>query len=229
MGLSFHYKGKLKNAATLPEFITEVEDICQVLAWKYDVFNSEYPQNTFVSPVNNEDYGIIFSPPSCEPISFTFDSEGKIYVPWLKDILKKNKDGDIKVITVHLNLDEDGSEPVISERNEGFDPGNLMYQVHVKTQFAGADIHVKVMELIRYLSGKYLVDFELIDESNYYESGDITLLNDKLNSISDFLDKFQDMLGNEKINSPKDFMKLIKKLSREIKKQNDKNKGGSDD
>ena len=226
MGLTFHYKGKLKNASSLPAFVTEVEDICQVLSWKYDVFNIEYPQNDFISPVNDEDYGIVFSPPSCEPISFAFNSEGIICMPWLKDMLKKNKDGEIKVITVHLNLDKDGAEPVISERNEAFDPENLIYQVHVKTQLAGAEIHIKLMELIRYLSGKYLCDFEMIDESNYYHSGDAALLNDKHDSISDMLEKFQDMLGTAQIKSPKDFMKLIKKFNREIKNKDDKDTDG---
>ncbi len=224
MGLSFHYKGNLKNADSLPALIIEVEDICHVLNWKYDVFNTKYPRNAFISPINNEDFGIIFTPPSCDVVSLAFDGEGKIYLPWMKDILKKNKDGEIKVITIQLNLDEKGSEPVISESNDDFDTGKLMYQVHVKTQFAGSEIHVKVLELLRYLSAKYLENFELIDESNYYESGNIAVLDDKMNSISEFLEKFQDMLGHEKINSPKDFMKLIKKLSREIKNQNDNNK-----
>ncbi|MBK8051874.1 MAG: hypothetical protein IPK35_01000 [Saprospiraceae bacterium] len=221
MGLSFHYRGKLKNAQMLPSFVEEIEDICQILNWKTSVFDTEYPDHKFTSPPNNEDYGIIFTPPECEPVCFVFDSEGNIYVPWLKDILNKNESGEVKVITVQLNLTDDGLEPVVSEKSEGFDPKLLVYQVHVKTQFAGAETHIKVIELLKYLSGKYLDDFELIDESKYYETGNIELLQDKLNVINEFLDSFQEMLNEATIKSPKDFIRLLKKITRKHKNNDD--------
>ena len=35
----------------------EVEDICKVLNWKCSVFETEYPDNKFVAPINDSDYG----------------------------------------------------------------------------------------------------------------------------------------------------------------------------
>ena len=91
----------------------------------------------------------------------------------------------------------------------------------MKTQFAGAETHIKVIELLKYLSGKYLDDFELIDESRYYETGNIELLQNKLNIINEFLDSFQEMLNQATIKSPKDFIRLLKKISRKHKKNDD--------
>lgn len=221
MGLSFHYKGRLKRAKLLTSLVEEVEDICEILNWKTSVFETTYPNNKFIKPINKQDYGIIFIPPECEPVVLVFDSAGKIYVPWLKDILNKKDNGEIRVITLQLNLTDDGLEPIISEKKDDFDTNLIVYQVHVKTQFAGTETHIKVIELIKYLSGKYLKDFELIDESQYYETGNTEILQDKLSIINDFLDSFQEILNNTKIETPSDFIKLIKKMS---KKDKDKGK-----
>ncbi len=46
------------------------------------------------------------------------------------------------------------------------------YQVTVKTQYAGAEVHIAAMKLLRYLEKKYFETFELSDETGYWESGD---------------------------------------------------------
>ena len=188
MGLSFHYRGRLKSATTLPSLVDEVEDICKVLNWKCSVFETEYPDNKFVTPINDSDYGILFSPPSCEPVSLVFDSEGKIYTPWLKEILNKHKSGEVKVITVKLNLDDDNPVPEISEESEDFDPLDMVYSISVKTQFAGAESHVQLMELLRYLSEKYLTEFHIQDESDYWNTRNAEKLHEKKNKIKQFMD-----------------------------------------
>lgn len=221
MALSFHYRGRLKSAKTLPALVEEVEDICKVLNWKCTVFNSEYPENNFVSPLDEKDYGILFSPPSCEPVSLVFDSEGKIYTPWLKEILTKHKSGEVKVITVKLNLDDDNPEPEISEDNEDFDPLDMVYSISVKTQFAGAESHVQLMELLRYLSEKYLTEFHIQDESDYWNTRNAEKLHEKMNKINQFMDTFHDMMDNQNIKDPKDFIAFLKQLSMQIKKKGD--------
>lgn len=221
MGLSFHYRGRLKSATTLPSLVDEVEDICKVLNWKCSVFETEYPDNKFVTPINNSDYGILFSPPSCEPVSLVFDSEGKIYTPWLKEILNKHKSGEVKVITVKLNLDDDNPVPEISEESEDFDPLDMVYSISVKTQFAGAESHVQLMELLRYLSEKYLTEFHIQDESDYWNTRNAEKLHEKMNKINQFMDTFHDMMDNQNIKDPKDFIAFLKQLSMQIKKKGD--------
>ncbi len=221
MGLSFHYRGRLKSATTLPSLVDEVEDICKVLNWKCSVFETEYPDNKFVTPINDSDYGILFSPPSCEPVSLVFDSEGKIYTPWLKEILNKHKSGEVKVITVKLNLDDDNPVPEISEESEDFDPLDMVYSISVKTQFAGAESHVQLMELLRYLSEKYLTEFHIQDESDYWNTRNAEKLHEKMNKINQFMDTFHDMMDNQNIKDPKDFIAFLKQLSMQIKKKGD--------
>ncbi len=217
MGLSFHFKGKLESAAKLPIFIEEIEDICKVFDWKFSVLSTEYPNDQFVSPLNDEDYGVIFSPQDCEPVTLIFDSEGRIYNPWMKDIITKHEEGQVKVITVQLNLEDEELNPVFSEGSEGFDPLDMIYTVSVKTQFTKSEQYVKIMELMRYLSEKYFSDFDMVDESEYWDSRNPETINSKLNKVSKFIEKFEDMVSNEDIKSPDDFLKFIKKLTQRIK------------
>ena len=217
MGLSFHYKGRLTSASELNTFVEEVEDICKVFDWKFSVLNTEYPNDKFVSPLNEDDYGVIFTPDECEPVTLIFDSEGRIYNPWMKDIIAKHDEGQVKVITVQLNLDEEELNPIFTEDSEDFDPLDMVYTVSVKTQFTTAEQHVKIIELLRYISGKYFSDFEMIDESGYWTSRNPEKLDAKLNKVTEFIDRFEDMVSSEVIKSPEDFLKFIKKLSQEIK------------
>ena len=217
MGLSFHFKGKFASASELPTFVEEVEDICKVFDWRFSVLSTEYPDGQFVTPLNEEDYGVIFSPQDCEPVTLIFDSEGKIYNPWMKDIISKHEEGQVKVITVQLNLEDDELNPVFSEDSEGFDPLDMVYTVSVKTQFSTAEQHVKLIELMRYLSGKYFTDFELIDESGYWETRNPDAVDAKLSKVSLFLEKFEDLVSNQSIKSPEDFLSFIKKLSQQMK------------
>ena len=217
MGLSFHYKGRLTSASELSNLVEEVEDICKVFDWKFEVFNTEYPNDEFVSPLNEEDYGIIFTPQDCEAVSLIFDSEGRINNPWMKDIVARHEEGQVKVITVQLNLDDDELNPIFTENSDDFDPLDMVYSISVKTQFSTADQHVKVMELLKYLNGKYFSDFEMIDESGYWDSRNPEVVEAKLSKLGHFIEAFEDMVSNEGIRSPEDFLKFIKKLSQQIK------------
>ena len=217
MGLSFHYKGRLTSASELNTFVEEVEDICKVFDWKFSVLNTEYPNDKFVSPLNEDDYGVIFTPDECEPVTLIFDSEGRIYNPWMKDLIAKHDEGQVKVITVQLNLDDEELNPIFTEDSEDFDPLDMIYTVSVKTQFTTAEQYVKIIELLRYISGRYFSDFEMIDESGYWTSRNPEKLDAKLNKVTEFIDRFEDMVSSEVIKSPEDFLKFIKKLSQEIK------------
>lgn len=217
MGLSFHFKGKLTFASELPTFVEEVEDICKVFDWRFSVLSIVYPNDQFVSPINEEDYGVIFSPHDCEPVTLIFNSEGRIYNPWMKDIITKHEEGQVKVITVQLNLEDEEITPIFTEDSESFDPLDMVYTVSVKTQFTTAEQHVRIIELMRYISGKYFSDFELIDESGYWNSRNPEIIDGKLNKVSEFIEKFEDLVSNESIKSPEDFLTFIKKLSQQIK------------
>lgn len=219
MGLSFHYKGRLQEAAALPLLVEEVEDICKTLGWKVNVFETQFPNHTFQNTINDQDYGIIFIPPECEPIFLIFNSEGRLYNPFFRQLMQDETKGNIKVITVKLDLDEENPEPVISEDDgEKFDPSDFAYNISVKTQYAGAEAHIKIIELLRYLSGKYLADFEMMDESKYWDTKNPDDLHLKMDSLNMIIEAFNDIIKDKSIHNPKEFLSLIRMLKAHIKK-----------
>lgn len=101
-------------------------------------------------PNADEINGICFSPEECEPIFLTFLPGGRMCSPvnlMCRDIYEKN-----------------GLE------------AEQIYTTSTKTQFAGADAHMAVIKLLRYLKEKYFSAFELSDESNYWETMDEKIL-----------------------------------------------------
>ena len=65
MGLTIHYAARLKDLDLLPQFVTEVEDICNTLGWKNrrvdDIFEMEDKNYTFLFHyVDTKEYLDIF-------------------------------------------------------------------------------------------------------------------------------------------------------------------------
>jgi hypothetical protein len=222
MGLSFHYKGRLQEAAALPLLVEEVEDICKTLGWKSKVFETHFPKHTFQNVINDHDYGIIFIPPECEPISLIFNSEGRLFNPIFRQLMQDETKGNIKVITVKLDLNDENPEPISSEgEDDKFDPSDFVYSISVKTQYAGAEAHITIIELLRYLSGKYLVDFEMMDESKYWDTKNPDDLHLKMDSLNLIIEAFNDIIKDKSIHNPKEFLSLIRMLKAHIKKDKD--------
>ena len=87
-------------------------------------------------------------------------------------------------------------------------PVLLQYDIHpattisVKTQFAGIEIHKAVIKLLKYLKAKYFSEFEVSDESGYWETDDENILNQKfdeykllLNTVCETLQDFKSEPG----------------------------------
>jgi hypothetical protein len=121
--------------------------------------------------------GICFSPEDCEPIFLTFLPDGRMCSP----VNVMNRD--------------------IYESN-GLD-AELIYTTSTKTQFAGADAHMTVIKLLRYLKEKYFAVFELDDEGKYWETMDSTIFLKQfakyeflLNAVADALTGMKTMQGD---------------------------------
>jgi hypothetical protein len=219
MALSFHYKGSLKEASLLSDLIFEIEDICETLQWKVTIFENTFPDNQFTKEKNDKDYGIIMIPPLCDPVSFVFDSTGKICNPMMKDILsKEGGPKEIKVITVQLNLNDENPEPVISENDKDFNLDDIIHQVSVKNFSKNSSDYVHLLELIRYLSKKFLKEFSLTDEFGYWNSGDIQKLAKKMDSAQWIMDSFQQKLSEKSFSNPEEFIDFLKQLGSILKK-----------
>lgn len=194
MGLSIHYQGNLKNAEDLPLMIQEVIDIAKANHWKYFVFENEFPNSTFTQkPDKNNLYGICVSPPECEMVSFSFLSNGKMCSV---EKLEINK---------HLEqLEED----------------EYLYNLHTKTQYAGIEIHKKIILLFDYLNTTYFGQFELYDEGQFWETRDEELLKTIFNRFTDLIDSFQNSLENIPRNPEESAEDYVLRMAEFVQKSN---------
>ncbi len=168
MGLSIHYSGRFNPKASLSEMIAEVKDIADLYNWKYAVFNDSFPSDKLNKTTYSQDiYGICFTPPKCETVFLSFLSNGKMSSP--------------------LNLQFYGNSP-------NADYKKYIYMLFVKTQYAGVEIHKLIVHLFKYLSDKYLLDFTVIDEGYYWETGDEKLLENTFKKYTALIENFTDSL-----------------------------------
>lgn len=150
MGLTIHYSGNLKNKMALPQLVEEVKDIAGIFGWPFEIYETEFGKNCFGrKKVRTNLYGIQFTPPQCETVSFCFYSNGRLtsYWSWREYMRSCGED---------KSLLEGGS--------------------FVKTQFAGWQVHKTLILLFRHLEKKYFRKFKVHDEANYWETGDEKIL-----------------------------------------------------
>jgi hypothetical protein len=149
MGLTIHYKGKLKNAKDLKSLIDEIRDVAKAENWNYFVFEEQFENNAFSEIINRENlYGIMITPPQSEPFCISFLSNGR-----MSGIHNFN------VLQFENDINED-----------------LVYAVFTKTQYSGYANHKKLILLLDFISKSYLENFECTDDGYYWETRDDDLL-----------------------------------------------------
>ena len=167
MGVSIHYSGKLNKATELQLMIEEVQDIAVIKGWQYYDFANQFANHTFSDEPDLDNFlGIVLIPKDCEPICFTFLSNGK-----LCGLLN------FKIIQENRTIQED-----------------LAYGLFIKTQKAGVETHKDIILLLDYISDKYLTDFKCYDEGEFWETRDENLLIDIFNRYDTFIRRFASSL-----------------------------------
>ena len=162
MGLSFHFSGRLSKAELLPAMIEEIVDVSNVYGWKYKVYNTSFPNNSFETCTSFDNiYGISFTPTECETVFLTFLSDGIMASPAYISVFAKSED----------------------ETQRSY-----IYYISVKTQFAGVFVHLLLIRLLKYLNDKYFDSFKLDDESYYWETGDENLMRERFKLYDNLLD-----------------------------------------
>jgi len=169
MGLTLHYRGRFKPQASLPEMIVEVKNIAEVNSWKYIIFNEEFPEPEIQNnPVQETLYGMIINIPQCEPVFLSFASNLHLVNPvWL----------------------ESASQGELEDQE-------MLYLVFTKTQYAGAEVHKKIVHLLKYLSHKYFEDFIVADDGQYWETGDPLILDQQFKQYNQYLSALQTSIGS---------------------------------
>ena len=187
MGLSIHFSGRLRKAEYLPALIEEIKDVSNVYGWKYHTYNTHFPEDIFENHTSFENvYGINFTPTECETISLTFLSNGTMVCPARISFF------------VHTP-----NEPYI-------------YTVSVKTQSAGVIVHQLIIRLFKYLNNKYFDDFNLKDESYYWETDDENLIRERFKEYDSLLDNFVLSAQIFPIESGEDIVSYFERLMKHI-------------
>lgn len=164
MGIAIHFGGTFSTRHTMKEFVTEVQDIATVLKWKFHVISDEEIPTT-VGPIEKDCdlYGICLTPTECETMTLTFHSNRKM----------------MSISTLQV------LEPELWAEHPTW-----LYTISCKTQFGGPKMHKSVIMLLKYLSTKYLDDFTMFDETDYWNTGDeeaMTKLFEKMSSLINML------------------------------------------
>jgi hypothetical protein len=191
MGLSIHFKGNLSSGEMLPLLIEEVKDICENLKWPATVFETAFPKNSFEQKSSiQEIYGICFSPPESEPVSLCFLSNGNLVsiFSWAIFVNDQMKDESI-----------------------------LLSDVSVKTQYAGPTIHKMIIHLLEYISKKYLSQFRMMDEGQYWETRDEALLERNFAFLTDLLNRVGNMIETTSLQPEESFESYFERIMKKIR------------
>ena len=186
MGITIHYRGRIRDINLIDEFCDELIDIAKTMDWKSsDLIYDEEDKIKGVSVTPHKD---------SESLSFFFNIEDGC----LRNIMN--------VIT-----------------KEPYNPKELEWDF-IKTQFAPPEVHVTVVKLLQYIKEKYMPDLEVVDEGDYWETGDENVLRNKLKFLGDKIDAFgkalnsiskkdiKEITESDDESMPEKFEKIIRKI-----------------
>lgn len=175
MGLTIHFKGQLRNINQLAQFVDEVEDIAKSLNWERHRIDRFIllDENSLLPEQRFEGgiwiRGIHITPPQCETLCLTFAPSGNM----------------MSVLGATL-----------ADVYPEFD---FAYWMHTKTQFAGTELHIALVSLLRYLEKKYFQSFEVMDEGEYWDSNDVDLLTKRFEEYTQLIAAVRGALEKETI------------------------------
>ena len=112
--------------------------------------------------------GVSFAPEKSEPVFLTFNPDGRMISP--------------------LNIKY---QEINDERDTDKD---WIFTEHTKTQYAGIDAHIAIIDFLKHLSKKYLKDFKLTDEGYYWKTGDKNILMKQFSRYEAAMDVFSEVL-----------------------------------
>ena len=168
MGVSIHYRGRLDDIKKFSQLRGEMIDIAAVMGWPYDSLDEDWsvPPDAKLDGGGITGHlslkGIGMKPhPDSESLSLYFDSRGNLNSPAGVVLMLEGK--------------------LKPEKN----------WISIKTQFAPLEIHVRVTGLLKYLKKKYISNLEVVDEGEYWETGNIETLKERISSINRVMDRLE--------------------------------------
>ncbi len=193
MGLSIHYNGFIRSASSLKEMIDEIKDIARIYQWKHSVYETEFPENSIAGPAHNgKIYGISITPPECETFSLCFLSNGRLSSNSLLKFYGSSRDDVEK---------------------------QYLYMLSTKTQYAGYQVHMVLVQLLKYIHGKYLGELHVVDEGGYWETESEDQLVEAFKKYGDLIDSFSTALEIFPVNDGETMTQYFARLIEYVNKK----------
>src|SRR6185437_486409 len=142
---------------------------------------------------DDEIKGISFAPEGSESVFLTFNHDGRTLSPL--NILNKDIYDRIRV------------------------PKEFIFTISTKTQYAGEEAHIAIIKLLKHLAKKYLKDFTLNDEGNYWETGDEKILRQQFSRFEAAMDIFCEALKDLTTNPGETSESLVDRLERLLREK----------
>lgn len=198
MGVTIQYQGQLKSPELIGTFCSELKKVAHMMEWDYTILDEDFDKPTDIKLEVNEN--------GCEIV------------------------GHLALKGINLNMHKDCSLSFFFDLNGILrDPIQMVEETveneepfcFVKTQFASPEIHMTIIKLLRFLKRKYFQRLEVIDEGEYWETGNEDLLKEKMGFLSQKMDAFAQALENSRIetepgDSDLDLIVKIEKILREM-------------
>lgn len=180
MGVTIHYRGKIDDLAKLPDLIGELTDIAEWMGWETSRVDSDWAVAPNPRLVHGDGgariegelglKGIVLRPSGdCESLDFLFDRDGYL----------RSKMGMILIA-------------------EGSWQPNKAW-LFTKTQFARAEVHIRIVGVLKYVAKKYIANLEVNDEGGYWETGDRAELERRIGFIERQLDRLERTLRSPRV------------------------------
>jgi hypothetical protein len=167
MGVTIHYKGNLKSPDMVEPLIEDLEDICQSANWKYSLLEPKK-----LTKEDKEDMPAHFAQLRGISIKPHEESESLQFI--------FNEKGEWRTF---MNL-------FLGDKL----PKGMKNWAFVKTQFAGPETHIAIINLLLYLRKKYFKKLDIKDEGGYYPKKNIEDLNQRLGFINNAIATIHDVV-----------------------------------
>ena len=233
MGLSIHYSGRIADKNTLPQLMEEMEEIAIVHGWKYSIYEREFPglsseSATLSGALTNKNeehdgklYGIEFTPEGSEPVSLCFLSNGR-----MSSIMQLACWGEFNeektMVLYNAEVSEDGKVEIRSEelKHTAEDFNRYLYLCSTKTQYAGPRAHEMIIAVFRYINKTYLAEFRMVDEAEFWETGDEELLLKNFEFNTALINGFAASLTENTKHKDESLDSYLERIIREFRKKN---------
>jgi len=91
-----------------------------------------------------------------------------------------------------------------------------------KTQFAGADVHIALCRLLKYLSERWFESFEVVDDGGYWEDNNAEELNKRIGIINEAITAIEEGLSSLPLQKDESAESRIKKILDALQKKRNK-------